>query len=252
NWDDIQIASGDEDLGYPTQKPLALLERIISTSSNEGDFVLDPFCGCGTTVHAAQKLNRRWIGIDITHLAIHLIKRRLNEAFPKIPFEILGVPKDLDGARALALQDKYEFQKWALAMIDAQPYKGGKKGGDGGVDGFLYIKPDGKKTEKVIVSVKGGQSLNPAMVKDLIVTVDQEGAKMGVFLTLEPPTKGMVTQAAAAGFYKTDYGQFPKIQIVTVEELFGPSNPLHLPWQDTSVFKKARREKTELQSKLDL
>jgi site-specific DNA-methyltransferase (adenine-specific) len=253
-WDDIQPigAQAQERLGYPTQKPLALLERIISASSNEGDLVLYPFCGCGTTVHAAQKLNRRWIGIDVTHLAIHLIQRRLKDAFPKIQFDIVGVPKDLDGARVLALQDKYEFQKWALAMIDAQPFKGGKKGGDGGVDGFLYIKPDGKKTEKVIVSVKGGQSLNPAMVKDLIVTVDQEGAKMGVFLTLEPPTKGMVTQAAAAGFYKTDYGQFPKIQIVTVEQLFGPSNPLHLPWQDTSVFKKAKREKTETQSKLDL
>ncbi len=254
NWTDIRPIHGwaREKLGYPTQKPLALLERIISASSNEGDLVLDPFCGCGTTVHAAQKLNRRWIGIDITHLAIHLIQRRLKDAFPGLQFDIAGVPKDLDGARALALQDKYEFQKWALAMIDAQPYKGGKKGGDGGVDGFLYIKPDGKKTEKVIVSVKGGQSLNPAMVKDLIVTVDQEGAKMGVFLTLEPATKGMVTQAAAAGFYKTDYGQFPKIQIVTVEQLFGPSNPLHLPWQDTSVFKKAKRETTETQSKLDL
>jgi DNA modification methylase len=252
DWNDVKPAAGRESLGYPTQKPLALLERIISASSNEGDLVLDPFCGCGTTVHAAQKLNRRWIGIDVTHLAIHLIKRRLNEAFPKTPFDIAGVPKDLDGARALAIQDKYEFQKWALAMIDAQPFKGGKKGGDGGVDGFLYIKPDGKKTEKVIVSVKGGQSLNPAMVKDLIVTVDQEGAKMGLFLTLEPPTKGMVTQAAAAGFYKTDYGQFPKIQIVTVEQLFGPSNPLHLPWQDTSVFKKVKREKTEKQSELDL
>lgn len=253
-WTDIQPvqAQAQERLGYPTQKPLALLERIISSSSNEGDLVLDPFCGCGTTVHAAQKLNRRWIGIDITHLAIHLIQRRLKDAFPGLQFDIAGVPKDLGGARALALQDKYEFQKWALAMIDAQPYKGGKKGGDGGVDGFLYIKPDGKKTEKVIVSVKGGQSLNPAMVKDLIVTVDQEGAKMGVFLTLEPATKGMGTQAAAAGFFRTDYGQFPKIQIVTVEELFGPSNPLHLPWQDTSVFKKARREPTGTQSKLDL
>jgi site-specific DNA-methyltransferase (adenine-specific) len=176
----------------------------------------------------------------------------LKDAFPGNQFDIAGVPKDLGEARALALQDKYEFQKWALAMIDAQPYKGGKKGGDGGVDGFLYIKPDGKKTEKVIVSVKGGQSLNPAMVKDLIVTVEQEGAKMGVFLTLELATKGMVTQAAAAGFYKTDYGQFPKIQIVTVEQLFGPSNPLHLPWQDTSVFKKAKRETTETQSNLDL
>jgi site-specific DNA-methyltransferase (adenine-specific) len=252
-WDDVDRIgnTSGERLGYPTQKPLAVLERIVSASSNEDDLVLDPFCGCGTTVHAAQKLARRWIGIDVTHLAIHLIQRRLKDAFPKIQFDIAGVPKDLGGARALAVEDKYEFQKWALAMIDAQPFKGGKKGGDGGVDGFLYIKPDGKKTEKVIVSVKGGQSLNPAMVKDLIVTVDKEGAKMGVFLTLEPPSKGMVTQAAAAGFFKTDYGQFPKIQIVTVEQLFGPSNPLHLPWQDTSVFKKAKRETTETQSKLD-
>jgi UDP-N-acetylglucosamine transferase subunit ALG13 len=240
DWNDIKPAAGRESLGYPTQKPLALLERIIAASSNEDDLVLDPFCGCGTTVHAAQKLNRCWIGIDITHLAIHLIKRRLNEAFPKIAFDIVGEPKDLDGARVLALQDKYEFQKWALSMIGAQPFKGGKKGGDRGVDGFLYIKPDGKETEKVIVSVKGGQSLNPAMVKDLIVTVDQEGAKMGVFLTLESPTKGMVTQAATAGFYKTEYGQFPKVQIVTVEALFGPSNSLHLPWQDTSVFQKGQ------------
>ena len=251
-------SQAQERLGYPTQKPLALLERIIAASSSEGDLVLDPFCGCGTTVHAAQKLNRRRIGIDVTHLAIHLIQRRLKEAFPGVKFDIAGVPKDLDGARALALADKYEFQKWALSTIDAQPYKGGKKGGDGGVDGYLYIKPDGKKTEKVIVSVKGGQSLTPAMVKDLIVTVDQEGAKMGVFLTLEPPTKGMIAQAAAAGFYKPEGDQqwrvpFPKIQIVTVAQLFLPSNPLQMPWQDTSVFKKAAREKKEnSQSELDL
>ncbi len=160
-WLDVMPvqAQAAERLGYPTQKPLALLERIISASSNEGELVLDPFCGCGTTVHAAEKLDRRWIGIDITHLAIQLIKRRLNEAFPKISFDIIGEPKDLDGARVLAVQDKYEFQKWALSMIGAQPFKGGKKGGDRGVDGFLYIKPDGKKTEKVIISVKGGQSL---------------------------------------------------------------------------------------------
>jgi Restriction endonuclease len=127
-------------------------------------------------------------------------------------------------------------------MIEAVPYKGGKKGGDGGVDGYVYFKPDGKTTEKAIVSVKGGASLTPAMVKDLMVTVDQEKAKMGIFLTLTPPTKGMVSQAAAAGFYKTDYGQFPKIQIVTIDQLFRPSNPIHMPRQDTSVFKKRRKK----------
>jgi site-specific DNA-methyltransferase (adenine-specific) len=121
-WDSIDRVknTSGERLGYPTQKPLALLERIISASSNEGDLVLDPFCGCGTTVHAAQKLNRRWIGIDITHLAIHLIKRRLTEAFPKIAFDIVGEPKDLDGARVLASQDKYEFQRMG-ARDDQRP-----------------------------------------------------------------------------------------------------------------------------------
>ncbi len=137
-------------------------------------------------------------------------------------------------------------------MIEAQPYKGGKKGGDGGVDGYLYFKPDGKRTEKAIVSVKGGQILTPAMVKDLIVTVDQEGAEMGVFLTLEPPTRGMVAQAAAAGLYKTEYGTFPKIQIVAVDQLFAPVNPVKMPWQDTSAFKKAKLEKTEKQDEFDL
>lgn len=241
-----------ERLGYPTQKPVALLERIIAASSNEGDLVLDPFCGCGTTVHAAQKLKRRWIGIDVTHLAIGLIKRRLSEAFKGVKFDIIGVPQDVGGATTLAAADKYEFQKWALSMIDAVPYKGGKKGGDGGVDGYVYFKPDGKTTEKAIVSVKGGASLTPAMVKDLVVTVDNEKAKMGIFLTLTPPTKGMVTEAAKAGFYKTDYGQFRKIQIVTVEQLFAPSNPIQMPWQDTSAFKKAKKENTEKQDKLDL
>ena len=245
-------SQAQERLGYPTQKPVALLERILAASSNEGDVVLDPFCGCGTTLHAAAKLNRKWLGIDVTHLAIGLIQRRLKEAFPQMPFDVVGVPKDVGGAQELASKDKYEFQKWALSMVSAQPYKGGKKGGDGGVDGYLYFKPDGKKTEKAIVSVKGGQSLNPAMVKDLIVTVDQEGAKMGIFLTLEPPTKGMVTQAAAAGFYKTDYGQFPKIQIITIEQLFAPANPVQMPWQDTSGFKQAKLENTEKQAKLDL
>ena len=257
-WTDIPPLNSQaaERLGYPTQKPVALLERILSASSNPGDVVLDPFCGCGTTLHAAAKLDRRWIGIDITHLAIGLIRRRLNEAFPKIAFDVVGVPKDVDGARALAAQDKYEFQKWALSMIEAQPYKGGKKGGDGGVDGYIYFKPDGKRTEKAIVSVKGGQSLTPAMVKDLIVTVDQEKAKMGVFLTLEPPTKGMIAQAASAGFYTPDSDQqwrkpFPKIQIVTVEQLFSPANPLQIPWQDTSHFRKAKREKADDQTKMD-
>lgn len=251
-WVDIDRLNqtAKERLGYPTQKPIALMERILTASSNEGDLVLDPFCGCGTTVHAAQKLNRRWIGIDVTHLAIGLIKRRLTDAFKGAAFEIVGVPKDVGGATALAEADKYEFQKWALSEINAVPYKGGKKGGDGGVDGYIFFKPDYKTTEKAIVSVKGGVSLTPAMVKDLVVTVDNEKAKMGIFLTLTPPTKGMIAEAAKAGFYKTEQKQFPKIQIVTVEQLFSPVSPIQMPWQDTSAFKKAKKENTEKQDKL--
>jgi site-specific DNA-methyltransferase (adenine-specific) len=252
-WADIApiSAQAKERLGYPTQKPIALLERIISASSNEGDLVLDPFCGCGTTVHAAQKLNRRWIGIDITHLAIALIRRRLIDAFPQAQFEVHGVPKDVDGARALAKADPHQFQLWALSMLEAQPYKGGKKGADRGIDGYLYFKPDGKMTEKAIVSVKGGEHVSDTMVKDLIATVDHENAKMGVFVTLTPPTQPMKTRAVAAGFYETEYGQFPKIQILTIEDLFKGMRP-HMPWIDASVFKKAKREQTSKQNELDL
>jgi SAM-dependent methyltransferase len=254
-WLDINPLIGGEGererLGYPAQKPLALLERIICASSNEGDLVLDPFCGCGTTVHAAQKLNRNWIGIDITHLAIRFIRRRLIDAFPQAEFEVHGVPKDIDGARALAEADKHQFQLWALSMIEAQPYKSGQKGADRGVGGYLYFKPDGKVTEKAIASIKGGGHVSDTMVKDLITTVEHEGAKMGVFVTLAPPTQPMKTRAVAAGFYETEYGQYPKIQILTVEDLFKGVRP-HMPWIDPSVFKKAKREQTTKQNELDL
>lgn len=230
-----------ERLGYPTQKPLALLERIIEASSNPGDVVLDPFCGCGTTVHAAQKLERRWLGIDVTHLAIGLIQKRLTDAFPMVQYDVVGVPKDIGAAQALAEADKYEFQKWALSLVEAQPYKGGKKGADGGVDGYIFFKPDGKTTEKAIVSVKGGATVGDAMVKDLITTVEHENAKMGIFVTLAKPTKPMTTRAATAGFYKTDYGSFPKIQILTIEQLLNGERP-HMPWLDPTAFKQARRE----------
>lgn len=167
SWDDIVPASGDEDLGYPTQKPLALLERIISASSNKGDVILDPFCGCGTAVLAAQKLKRRWIGIDITHLAISLIERRLKGAFPDIRFQVQGTPKDLEGAHALAARDKYQFQWWACSLLNAQPYKARKKGADGGVDGLIFFQDDRHMAKKIVVSVKGGEHVNAAMIRDL-------------------------------------------------------------------------------------
>ena len=204
--------------------------------------MLDPFCGCGTTIHAAEKLNRRWIGIDITHLAVGLIRRRLIDAFPQAEFDVAGVPKDVGGARELAAQDKHQFQLWVLSMIDAQPFKGGRKGADGGVDGYLYFKPDGRLTEKAVVSVKGGDHVDVKMIRDLIATVDRERAKLGVFLTLANPTKPMVTEAAAAGLYESPlHGKFPKIQILTVESLFEGHRP-EMPFRDPSIFKQAKRE----------
>jgi hypothetical protein len=211
--------------------------------------VLDPFCGCGTTVHAAQKLNRNWIGIDITHLAISLIRKRLRDAFGPIPIEVVGVPKDLGGARALADQDKYQFQWWAVSLVDAVPYGGKKKGADTGIDGYIYFKPDGKTTEKAVVSVKGGANVGVVMVKDLIATVDREKAKLGVFLTLADPTGPMIREAAAAGIYRTEYGEYPKIQILTVEQLFAGQRP-EMPWIDPTVFRKAKREMKGSQEKL--
>ena len=242
-WTDIDVinSQAQERLGYPTQKPQALLERIITASSNEGDVVLDPFCGCGTTIHAAQKLKREWIGIDITHLAISLIEKRLNDAFPGIKYEVHGTPKDTEGARALAAQDKYQFQWWAVSLVNAVPFGGKKKGADSGIDGLIYFKPDGKTTEKAIVSVKGGDNVNVAMVRDLGHVVDREKAKMGVFITLADSTGPMRTEAVKAGFYETPYGKFPKLQIVTIAELFEGKRP-SMPWADPAAFKKAAKE----------
>lgn len=245
-WDDIPPINSQaaERLGYPTQKPLALLERILAASSNEGDVVLDPFCGCGTTIHAAEKMNRRWIGIDITHLAIGLIRRRLVEAFPRVQYDVIGVPKDAGAARLLAETDKYQFQFWALSMVEAVPYKGGRKGADGGVDGYIYFKPDGRTTEKAVVSVKGGANVGVGMIRDLIATIERERAKVGVLISLEDPTSRMRIEAATAGFYKTEaLGDFPRIQILTIEDLFD-GRKAHLPWIDPTVFKKAKREKS--------
>jgi len=246
-------AHSQERLGYPTQKPVTLLERIINASSNPGDVVLDPFCGCGTTVHAAQKLGRRWIGIDVTHLAISLIKRRLFDAFgDQAEFETLGVPKDLDGAKALAEADKYEFEKWAVSLIpNAQPWKGGKKGADRGIDGVLYV---GQKSDRCFISVKGGRNIGVAMLRDLVGVLDREKAPMGLFVTLYEPTKPMVAEAAAAGHWVIEgFEPVPKLQIVTIEQLLtSVSPPFRVPLARHDTFKKAQRESRTDQGKLDL
>jgi site-specific DNA-methyltransferase (adenine-specific) len=251
-WDDIPPlnSQAQERLGYPTQKPLALLERIIAASSNQGDVVLDPFCGCGTAVHAAQKLGRRWVGIDITHLAIALIERRMKDAFPGVVWEVRGTPKDLAGAAALAARDKYQFQWWVLSLLDAVP--GGparKKGADGGIDGVIWFRPDARTTEKAIVSVKGGGHLQVSFVRELAHVVERDGAKLGVLVTLVPPTAPMRKEAAGAGVYTTAHGSWPKIQIVTVEDLLAGHRP-RLPWPDPNAFRRAARERAPAQPAL--
>lgn len=237
----IISSSSKERLGYPTQKPLALLERIVSASSNEGDLVLDPFCGCGTTVHAAQKFNRQWIGIDITHLAIALIERRLKEAFPGIVYEVHGVPKDYAGARDLAMRDKHEFQKWITAAIGAQPYKSGKKGMDRGIDGYLHFRDVDKKPQFGVVSVKGGENITSGMIRDLKGTMEREKAALGLFLTLNEPTREMVKEAASAGFYETGGQKIPRLQILTAEAILEGRKP-QVPFGHTEGFKKATAE----------
>ena len=240
----------DERLGYPTQKPVALLERILNASSNPGDVVLDPFCGCGTTVHAAQKLGRNWIGIDATHLAIGLIEKRLRDAFPDVQFVTHGVPQDISAARDLAERGKYhEFEKWALSLIAAQPGNLGKKGADRGLDGRLYFG----KTGHAVVSVKAGQNVGVSMIRDLKGVIERERASIGVFLTLTDPTKPMITEAAAAGVHEEPgFAPVPRLQIVTIDQAMRlRERAVELPARRDDTFKRAAREEdTTRQGKL--
>jgi site-specific DNA-methyltransferase (adenine-specific) len=249
-WTDIPPinSQAQERLGYPTQKPLALLERIIQASSNPGDVVLDPFCGCGTALHAAQKLGRQWIGIDITHLAISLIEKRLRDAFPGITFETHGTPKDLEGAQDLFRRDPYQFQWWACSLVNAQPYGGKKKGADGGIDGLIYFQDDATGAAKrIVVSVKGGANIDVKMIRELNHVVDKEKAAIGLFVTLTRPKSTMVKEAASAGFYECPHNKkgYPKIQLLTIEGLLsGHERAEYLDLSQGAVtFKKAPKEK---------
>lgn len=229
DWDDIQQAAGHESLGYPTQKPIALLERVLNASSNPGDIVLDPFCGCGTTIAAAEKLGRQWIGIDITHLSIALQKYRLKDSFSLIEkkdYRVIGEPEDLSSAYQLKEDDPYQFQWWALSLIKARPLGGtggkqGKKGKDRGIDGVITLIDElGGKPKQVLVQVKSGK-VKSGDVRDLRGTIEREGAVMGVFITLEPASRDMQTEAVAAGFYHSPgwNRDYPKLQILTISEL---------------------------------
>ena len=243
-------SQAQERLGYPTQKPLALLERIIAASSNEGDVVLDPFCGCGTAVHAAQKLGRQWLGIDVTHLAVSLIEKRMKDAFPGLAFTVEGRPQDLPSALDLAARDKHQFELWALSVVEAQPWKGGRKGADTGIDGIIYFKPDGKRTEKAIVEVKGG-AIGVKDIGRLAQVMERERAPFGVYITARPPTRAMESDAAAVGVWENEYTgrKHPRLQILTLAELFQNKRP-DIPWVDASVLKSAKREDTGKQGSL--
>ncbi len=249
DWQDIPPALGNENLGYPTQKPLALLERIVAASSNEGDVVLDPFCGCGTAVHAAQKLKRKWIGIDITHLAISLIEKRLKDAFrSRCQFDVHGTPKDLEGARDLAARDKYQFQYWAVSLVEAYPSQNKKKGADGGVDGIKYYY-DVKDTEarKIVISVKGGK-LKADDVRALNHVREREKAEIALLISLDEPTAKMKSDAASAGLYEWQSGKTKssRIQLLTIEGLLDGSGRAQHPDVVPDVnFKRARREKSQ-------
>jgi DNA modification methylase len=254
-WTDISPINmmAKERLGYPTQKPVALLERIIAASSNESDTVLDPFCGCGTAVHAAEKLKRKWIGVDVTHLAVSLIEKRMRDAFPDIAFEVHGTPKDIAGARNLAERDKYQFQWWACSLVNAQPFQGKKKGADTGIDGVIYFQDDDKMPKKIVVSVKGGENVSVAMVRDFAHVVDREKAAMGFFVTLTDPTRNMVTEGVGTGYYTSPFtgAKFPKLQVLTIEGLLSGTEQAKYPRMDAGglTFKKAKREEGEAEQK---
>jgi site-specific DNA-methyltransferase (adenine-specific) len=247
-WTDIRPMHNlaQERLGYPTQKPEALLERIIKASSNEGDLVLDPFCGCGTTVQVAQRLNRRWIGIDITHLAIGLIKKRLSDAFGpdiKTTYDVIGEPTDYEGAAQLAEEDKYQFQWWALGQVGARPTDQ-KKGADRGIDGRLYFHDDDSgKSKQIIFSVKAG-GVTVSQVRDLRGVLEREKAEIGVFLCFEEPTKPMLKEAAEAGFYKSSDGStYARLQILTIQQILDGKQPAYPAHRRDSTFKKAPRSR---------
>jgi site-specific DNA-methyltransferase (adenine-specific) len=246
-----------ERLGYPTQKPEALLERILKASSNEGDLVLDPFCGCGTTVQVAQRLNRRWIGIDITHLAIGLIKKRLSDAFgPEIKqtYDVIGEPTDYAGAAALAAENKFQFQAWALGLCDARVAESSKKGADRGIDGRLYFHDDNSgQSKQIIFSVKGG-GVSVPQIRDLRGVIEREKAEIGVFLSFEEPTKPMLREAIEAGFYKSgplDGASYPRLQILTIQQILDGAQPQY-PARRDATFKKAPRSRPAAAENLPL
>jgi hypothetical protein len=247
-WIDLNpiVAGTAERLGYPTQKPEALLERIINSSSNEGEVLLDPFCGCGTAISVAQRLKRQWIGIDITHLAITLIKHRLENAYQgAAKYKVIGEPVSRSDAEVLAATDPYQFQLWALGLVGARPSEL-KKGADKGIDGRLFFHDDPNgDTKQIVISVKAGEHIGSAFVRDLVGTITREKSEIGILISMAEPTRDMRKEAASAGFYKSPWGTHPRIQLLTVQELLEGKRIDYPPSQQVdATFKKAKKAAT--------
>ena len=235
---------------FPTEKPAALLERIISASSNEGDVALDPFCGCGTAIVEAERLNRRWIGIDITHLAISLIRHRLQDTFGAdlSRYEVVGVPQDVQSAAALAVNSendgRYQFEWWALGLVDARPAQDKKRGADSGVDGYINFFDDNSgKPKRIIVQVKSG-GVKRGDIATLKGDMEREQAALGLFITLRPPTRPMLQEAASAGVYVPEHypdHQFARLQILTIDALLSGATADYPRFAPNATFRRAPR-----------
>jgi DNA modification methylase len=253
-WTDIRLTSADKErLGYPTQKPVALLERIISASSNEGDVVLDPFCGCGTTIDAAQRLRRRWTGIDITFIAIDLIEKRLRHAYGRPvtgTYSLYGIPRDLGGAHALFRHNPFDFERWAVSLVGAQPNE--KQVRDKGIDGVARFYLDKSTIGRVLISVKGGKTVTPQFVRDLIGTVDTQKAQMGVLIMMGASSPGVLDAVNHGGTYTwpINGSVFPRIQVVTVSDLLEGRRP-KMPTLMLPYIQAIRAPATQVQPAFD-
>jgi len=251
-WTDIRLHAGSKErLGYPTQKPVELLKRIITSSSNNGDVVLDPFCGCGTTIEAAQELGRKWIGIDVTYIAVDLIQKRMRHRFGDAitgTFEVDGIPRDLGGARALFDRSPFDFERWAVSLVDGTPNE--RQVGDKGIDGVIRFPVDNEGgIGRALVSVKGG-GLNPAMVRDLIGTVETQRADMGVLISLEKPTRGIDDAIRHSGTYAAPLSgrSYPRTQVLTIEQVLAGKKP-DMP---TPLLPYIRAERARMEKQLTL
>lgn len=255
-WTDISpvTAQARERLGYPTQKPLALMQRIVEASSRPGHVILDPFCGCGTTIEAAQRDGREWIGIDVALHAIKVIEARLEQLEGVADYKVEGIPRDFESAKRLAERDKYQFQWWANYLFNPHALREQKKGADKGIDGELFFpNGPGRPWGRMLTSVKGGANVGVSMVREFRAVLEREKAEMGLFICLRAPTKAMRVEATAAGFADTVHDGLPKLQIVSIEEWFEDKFPKlppleHLP---SAAFATTRRRRPAKRARPD-